>query len=57
MKDLIVEEIRKIRQAHAAKFNYNLTAICADLKEKEKQCGHPVVAFPPKRRLRRTGGS
>ena len=37
MKDRIVEELRKIRQAHAAKFNYNLTAICADLKEKEKQ--------------------
>lgn len=54
MKDVIVEEIRKIRQAHAAKFNYNLTAICADLKEKEKQCGHPVVSFPPKRRLRKT---
>ena len=45
MKDRIVEELRKIRQAHAAKFNYNLTAICAALKEKEKQCGHPVVAF------------
>ena len=54
MKDLIVEEIHKIRQAHAAKFNYNLTAICADLKEKEKQCGHPVVSFPPKHRLRKT---
>ena len=35
MKDLIVEEIRKIRQAHAAKFSYNPTAICADLKEKK----------------------
>lgn len=57
MKDRIVEEIRKIRQAHAAKFNYNLTAICADLKEKEKQCGHPVVSFPPKRRLKKTGSS
>lgn len=57
MKDPIVEEIRKIRQAHAAKFNYNLAAICADLKEKEKQCGHPVVSFPPKRRLRKTSSS
>ena len=57
MKDRIVEEIRKIRQAHAAKFNYNLTAICADLKEKEKQCGHPVVSFPPKRRPRKTSSS
>ncbi|GAH87092.1 unnamed protein product, partial [marine sediment metagenome] len=42
-KDPIVEEIRKIREAHAAKFNYDLNAICADLKKKEKDCGHPVV--------------
>ncbi len=54
MKDPIVEDIRKIRQAHAAKFSYNLKAICADLKEKEKQCGHPVVSFRPKRRLKKT---
>ncbi|MBA7587769.1 hypothetical protein ES708_29810 [subsurface metagenome] len=30
-KDPIVEEIRNIRQAHAAKFQYDLQAICADL--------------------------
>ena len=49
-KDPIVEEIRKIRQEHAAKFKYDLKAICIDLKEKEKGCGHPVVSFHPKRR-------
>ena len=48
-KDPIVEEMRKVREAHAAKFNYNLKAICADLKKKEKDCGHPVVSLPPKR--------
>ncbi len=42
-KDPIVEEMRNIRQAHAAKFQYDLTAICADLKEKEKDCGHALV--------------
>ncbi len=49
-EDAIVEEVRKIREAHAAKFTYQLHAICADLKEKEKNCGHPLVSFPPKRR-------
>ncbi len=49
-KDAVVEEVRKIREAHAAKFAYQLHAICADLKEKEKNCGHPLVSFPPKRR-------
>jgi len=54
-KDPIVEEIRKIREEHAAKFNYDLDAICADLKEKEIDCGHPIVSFPPKRHLKETG--
>jgi len=54
-KDQIVEEIRKIREAHAAKFNYDLKAICTDLKKKEKECGHPVVSLPAKRRLKKTG--
>ncbi len=54
-KSTIVEEIRNIREAHAAKFNYDLKAICVDLKKKEKECGHPVVSLPAKRRLKATG--
>jgi hypothetical protein len=54
-KDPIVEEIRNIREAHAAKFNYDLKAICADMKKKEKDSGHTVVSLPPKRRLKATG--
>jgi hypothetical protein len=54
-KDIIVEEVRKIRQAHAAKFNYKLHDICADLKEREKECDHQVVSLPPKRHLQATG--
>jgi hypothetical protein len=54
-KDPIVEEIRDIRKAHAAKFNYDLKAICVDMKKKEKKCGHPVVSLPAKRRLKATG--
>ncbi len=55
-KDPIVEEIRKIREVHAAIFNYDLKAICADLRKKEKDCGHPVVSLPPKRYLRAIRG-
>jgi hypothetical protein len=54
-EDPIVEEVRKVRQAHAAKFNYNLAAICADLKKKERDSDHPVVSRPPKSRLKPTG--
>jgi hypothetical protein len=54
-KDPIVEEVRRIREAHTAKFNCDLKAICADLKKKEKGCEHPVVSFPPKHHLKATG--
>src|SRR5215468_6383409 len=33
-KDPIVEEVRKIRERHAAKFKYDLDAICRDLKNR-----------------------
>lgn len=53
--DPIVEEVRKVREAHAAKFNYDLSVICRDLREKEKNIGHPVVSRKPKLRLKPTG--
>ena len=53
MKDPIVEEIREIRDAHAAKFQFDLHAICEDLRKQEKTCGHPVVSLPPKRILKK----
>ena len=52
--DPIVEEVRKVREAHAAKFNYDLSAICADLKKKEDS-GHLAVSRRPKLRLKPTG--
>jgi hypothetical protein len=48
MKDPIVEEVRKARQDHAKQFNHDLTAICADLKKIEKECGNRLVSLPPK---------
>jgi hypothetical protein len=54
-KDPIVEEVRKIREAHAKKFNYDLKRICKDLKEKEKKYGNRVVSLPPKYYLKATG--
>ncbi len=34
----VVEEVRVHRQAHAARFNYDLAAIIAALVEREKSC-------------------
>lgn len=39
MNDPIVDEVRRIRDAHAARFNYDLDAIFQDIKEREKQSG------------------
>jgi hypothetical protein len=48
-EDPIVEETRKARQEHAARFNYDLADICRDLKEQEAQGGRSVVVLQPKR--------
>ncbi len=53
--DPIVDEVRKTREAHAAQFNYDLLAICRDLKQKEQQSNHPIVSRQPRLRLRPTG--
>lgn len=47
--DEIVDEVRAIRDAHAAKFNYDLRAIYADLKKSEAEhiaAGHPYLPQP-----------
>lgn len=48
-QDEIVAEIRRRREAHAAKYNYNLDAIYKAFKEAEGRSKHPKVSFPPKR--------
>ncbi len=49
MNDPIVEGIRKQREQYAAKFNYDLTAIYKDLRERQETCGREVVSRPAKR--------
>lgn len=49
LNDEIVDEVRAIRDAYAAKFNYDLRAIYEDLKKSETEhiaAGHPFVAPP-----------
>lgn len=43
MNDPIVDEVRRVRDAHAARFNYDLDAIFQDIKEREKKCGLEFV--------------
>jgi hypothetical protein len=49
--DETIKEVRINREAHAAKFNYDLRAIYEDLKKSEIEhinAGHPFVEPPPK---------
>jgi hypothetical protein len=48
-QDEIVAEIRKGREAHAAKYNYDLDAIYKAFKAAEDLSEHPKISFPPKR--------
>ncbi len=41
--DPIVDEVRKARDAYAARFNYDLRAIYRDLKEQEEQKVHKIT--------------
>jgi hypothetical protein len=43
MNDPIVDEVRKVRDAHAARFNYDLDAIFQDIKERERKSGLTFV--------------
>ena len=48
-KDPIVEEVRRIRQQYAARFNYDLTAIFRDLKKRQDSGEFTVVNRKPRR--------
>jgi len=43
--DPIVDEVRRVREAYAAQFQYDLRSIARDLKTKEKCGGRPVVPY------------
>ena len=46
--DPIVTEIRKVRDAHAAQFNYDLDAIYRDVKAREQASGRQYVRYGPR---------
>lgn len=47
-KDPIVEEVRRHREAHAARFNYDLGAICRDLRQQQSESERRVVRLGSK---------
>ncbi len=49
LKDEIVEEVRRHREAYAARFNFDLQAMYADLKKAERKSKRKKVSFKPRR--------
>jgi len=41
--DEIVDEVRQARDKYAAKFNYDISAICADIRKKQAESERQVI--------------
>jgi len=54
MRDAVVEEVRRIREEHAANFNYDVDAIYADLKRLEAESELRHVSLGRSRLSQRT---
>jgi len=48
-QDPIVEEVRLARDEHAARFQYDLGAICADLRQRQQSSGRKILSLPPRK--------
>jgi hypothetical protein len=56
MRDTIVDEVRKAREDYARRFNFDLDAICRDLRQKQQAAGAKVVSFPKRPVQRQSAG-
>ena len=52
--DPIIVEIRAVRDAHAARFNYDVKAIFEDIRAKQETSGRDYVSYPPRRVMAET---
>ena len=47
-RDSIVGEIRRIREEYAARYDYDIEAICRAARERQATGGRKVMTLPPK---------
>ncbi len=45
MRDTIVDEVRQAREDYARRFDFDLEAICRDLRQKQQAAGVQVISF------------
>jgi hypothetical protein len=50
-QDYIVDEIRRIREDQAAKFKFDIKAILAAARKRQRKSEHKVVSFAAKKKL------
>ncbi|MBU4272026.1 MAG: hypothetical protein KKE86_02415 [Planctomycetes bacterium] len=46
MRDTIVDEVRRAREDYSRQFDFDLDAICQDLRRKQQSAGVQVVSLP-----------
>ena len=51
MNDEIVDEVRRVREAYAAEFDYDVRRIADDLRRRERESGREYLCLPPKEPL------
>ena len=49
MTDPLIQEIRQIKEANAAKYGFNIRAMVEDMRRRQKTSGHKVVMKPLRR--------
>jgi hypothetical protein len=47
-RDSLVEEVRRIREAQAAQFGFDIRKIVEEIKKKERASGRKLVTAPPR---------
>ncbi len=56
-EDSIIEEVRKVRDEHSKKFNYDISKIVNDFKKKEKKHQSKIVSRVKKHHFKKASGS
>ena len=51
MKDYIVDEVRRIREEQAEKYDFDIKAILAAAKKRQCRSKHKIVSFALKKKL------
>ena len=50
-KDTIVDEVRRVRESLAARHNFDIKAILAAARKRQRKSGRRVVSFIAKKRM------